>query len=43
MPFKKVGKRFVGPSGRKFTLRQIKLYRALGNAFPGQKKKRKKK
>lgn len=41
MPFRKVGNKYVGPSGRKFSLRQVKLYKALGNAFPGQKKKRK--
>jgi len=38
MPFHKVGNKFVGPSGKKFSLRQVKLYKALGNAFPGQKK-----
>jgi hypothetical protein len=38
MPFRKVGNRFVGPSGRKFSLRQVKLYKALGNAFPKTRK-----
>lgn len=45
MPFHKVGNKFVGPSGRKFSLRQVKLYKALGG-FPktkGAKMTRKKK
>ena len=44
MPFKmvKVGKKTMGegPSGRKFTKKQMALYYAHGCKFPGQKKKR---
>lgn len=38
MPFKKVGPdQYVGPSGRRFDYRQVKLYYARGGSFPGQK------
>jgi hypothetical protein len=39
MPFKKVGKNtYKSPSGKKFTEKQVKLYHALGDKFPEQKK-----
>lgn len=45
MPFKKVtsGKnkgKFKSPSGRTFTKKQVALYYANNEAFPGMKKKR---
>jgi len=43
MPFKKVGKHFVSPTGRKFTKKQVAMYYANNGEFPkGQKKRRKK-
>lgn len=38
MPFKKVGKKFEGPSGKKFNKAQVELYYAQGGKFPGQSK-----
>ena len=43
MPFKKVGRGkrpYRGPSGRRFTLKQVRLYYASGGKFPGRKRKR---
>ena len=40
MPFKKVGpNKYRGPSGRTFTAAQVRLYKAHGNKFPGQRKR----
>jgi len=37
MPFQKLGKnKYQGPSGKTFTLAQVKLYYYLGGHFPGQ-------
>ena len=33
MPFVKRGKHFIGPSGKKFTAKQVKLYYARGGKF----------
>ena len=43
MPFKKIPgtKLYKSPSGRKFTIKQVKLYYAKGGKFPGQKKGKK--
>ena len=30
MPFKKVGKKYVSPSGRKYTAKQVRAYYATG-------------
>ena len=38
MPFKKVGGKYEGPSGKKFNKKQVELYYAQGGKFPGQKK-----
>lgn len=38
MPFKRVGNKYVSPSGRKFTKKQVALYYSLGGKFPGKKK-----
>ncbi len=44
MPFKKMSKAkgkkqmYMGPSGRKFTKKQVALYYANNEAFPGKKK-----
>lgn len=43
MPFKKVGKNYISPSGRKFTAKQVALYYANGGKFPSSKKSAKKK
>jgi len=38
MPFKQTGpNKYVSPSGREYTSKQVKLYYALGGRFPGQK------
>jgi len=37
MPFKKVGKKYVSPSGRKFTKKQVAMYYAT-NGFKKRKK-----
>lgn len=41
MPFKKVGKKYVSPSGKKYTKRQVKAYYA-SDGFKKKVKKRKK-
>jgi hypothetical protein len=42
MPFKKVGRKYQGPSGRKFTKRQVRLYYARGGTFNKRKTRGKK-
>src|SRR5262245_44645966 len=38
MPFEKVGRdKYESPSGRKYNLKQVRLYYAGGGHFPGQK------
>lgn len=42
MPFKKVGRGkrpYRSPSGRRYSLKQIRLYYAGGGKFPGQKRR----
>jgi len=42
MPFKKVsGGKYKGPSGRKFTKKQVRLYYARGGTFKAKDKKKK--
>ena len=41
MPFKKLGKdRYEGPSGRVFTKKQVEVYYAHGERFPGRKQRK---
>lgn len=39
MPFKKVGNKYVSPSGKKFTKKQVKMYYATDGFSKGAKKK----
>jgi len=39
MPFKKVGRKFRGPSGRLFTAKQVRLYYAHGGKFPKRRRR----
>jgi len=44
MPFKKIGKnKYVSPSGRKWTKKQVVAYYASGGTFSKAKRKRKRK
>ena len=43
MPFKKAGRnKYVSPSGRKYTAKQVRLYYASGGTFKKTKGRRKK-
>lgn len=39
MPFRKSGKKYVSPSGRKFTARQVRAYYATHGFKRGTRKK----
>lgn len=39
MPFKKIGKKYISPSGKKFTKKQVALYYAT-NGFTKKSKKK---
>lgn len=41
MPFKKVKGGYRGPSGRKFTKKQVRAYYARGGTFKKRRRKRK--